>query len=151
MGSTMAHEPSFICVEKVQRIFLSLGLPVELALVILQYALYFPELEFHRSTPLSLLDTAWSLEASAAQVYLYAGPILKKKASEKARIREVKFVITSFDQGWTSGPDRGRFFSKSWWLQGKIAEDLLFIPCTISCKQAIPFCSSCNENALRFI
>ncbi|KAF2685620.1 hypothetical protein K458DRAFT_476976 [Lentithecium fluviatile CBS 122367] len=91
------------------------GLPTELVLEILEWAEYEPVREFSSTEG----QTA-SAHNRAVRSCLNAGVLTKntlrdlKTASVSTKVKEIEFVISSRDQGWTSEGTDGTFQTSSW-------------------------------------
>jgi hypothetical protein len=105
--------PTLHDLETARAILVSLRLPNELALCILDEARYWVEIETRSSDHIVLVDGSWSLDYSAAYPYLlvpaHQGPHLPH-----LKIREIAFTIVSHDQGWTTEPTQGSYQTSSW-------------------------------------
>lgn len=97
-----------------------LGLPMELALQILDYAEYWPTRRFSTEEGHTVRVGATMFRSSAAGLCLDADvfndPVVDslRKGGEKVKIKAIEFHIRSRDQGWTSEPTRGTFSTSSW-------------------------------------
>lgn len=105
---------------EVRALFKELGLPMELALEILNYAEYWPTREFSSNKGSTVKVAATMFRSSAAGLCLEADvfndPIVDslREDGEKVKIKAIEFHIRSRDQGWTSEPTRGTFSTSSW-------------------------------------
>ncbi|KAF1362466.1 hypothetical protein EJ07DRAFT_107755 [Lizonia empirigonia] len=97
-----------------------LGLPMELALEILDYAEYWPTRHFSTQAGNTVKVAATMFRSSAAGLCLDADafndPVVEtlRANGENIKIKAIKFHIRSRDQGWTSEPVRGTFSTSSW-------------------------------------
>ncbi|KZM26733.1 uncharacterized protein EKO05_0009524 [Ascochyta rabiei] len=97
-----------------------LGLPMELALEILDYAHYWPTRQFSIQNKKSVKAAATMFRSSAAALCLdvdaFNDPTVEslRKCEEKVKIKAIEFHIRSRDQGWTSEPTVGTFNTSSW-------------------------------------
>lgn len=100
-------------VQRVCTILVSLRLPMELVLCILDEAHYWVEVETSSRDHVILADGAWSLDYSATYPYLYV-PAYHKAHAPLLKIREIEFTIVSHDQGWTTEDTQGTYQTSSW-------------------------------------
>ncbi|KAF9701174.1 hypothetical protein EKO04_000784 [Ascochyta lentis] len=97
-----------------------LGLPMELALEILDHAQYWPTRQFSTENGKPVTVVASMLRSSAAALCLefdaFNDPVIDslRAGGEKVKIKAIDFCIRSRDQGWTSEPTRGTFNTSSW-------------------------------------
>ncbi|KAF2629997.1 hypothetical protein BU25DRAFT_336368 [Macroventuria anomochaeta] len=98
----------------------ALGLPMELALEILDYAEYWPTRQFSIEEERTVKVAATMFRSSAAGLCLDADifndPNVDslREGGEKVKVKAIEFHIRSRDQGWTSEPTRGTFSTSSW-------------------------------------
>ncbi|KAJ4986868.1 hypothetical protein SVAN01_07673 [Stagonosporopsis vannaccii] len=98
----------------------ALGLPMELALEILEFAQYWPTRHFSSGEGKTVKVAATVFRSSAAglclDVDVYNDPVVNslRKGGEKVKPKAIEFRISSRDQGWTSEPTRGTFSTSSW-------------------------------------
>lgn len=105
----MSYVPSEHEVREARNIVASLGFPAELVLAILDFARYWPEITNESVVHSVLLDEEWSLDFSAASIYLWAElpqPDARYE-DENPKMREIEFTIVSHDQGWTTEDTKG--------------------------------------------
>lgn len=105
--------PTLHDIHHARSILVSLRLPNELALCILDQAHYWLELETESREHVILVDGTWSLDYSAAYPYLYV-PAYQRPYIPHLKIREVAFTIVSHDQGWTTEDTQGTYQTSSW-------------------------------------
>lgn len=98
----------------------ALGLPMELALEILEYAEYWPARHFSSKEEKTVKVAATMFRSSTAglcvDVDIFNDPAVDslRKNGERVKIKAVEFQIRSRDQGWTSEPTQGTFSTSSW-------------------------------------
>jgi len=81
-----------------------LGLPIEIALQIVDFANYFPQIRGYRKESLSFSASRGHNNSTTA-LYVVTDPIPLGEHGEKIKIQSVRFRIRSHDQGW--GGDYG--------------------------------------------
>lgn len=107
-------------VREARALLKGLGLPMELALEILDYAEYWPTRQFSTENGKSVKVAATMLRSSAAGLCLDADifhdPVVDglRVNGETVKIKAIEFQMRSRDQGWTSEPTRGTFSTSSW-------------------------------------
>jgi hypothetical protein len=98
----------------------TLGLPMELALEVLDYAQYWPTREFFTDEGTTVKAAATMFRSSAAALCLSADifndPVVDglRAGGEKVKIKAIEFHVRSRDQGWTSERTQGTFSTSSW-------------------------------------
>ncbi|KAH6637643.1 hypothetical protein C7974DRAFT_411114 [Boeremia exigua] len=96
------------------------GLPMELALDILDYAEYWPTRQFSTEEGKTVKVAATMFRSGSAGLCLDADvfndPAVNslREGKERLRIKAIRFRIQSRDQGWTSEPTQGTFNTSSW-------------------------------------
>lgn len=107
--------PSYADIAVVRAMLKALGLPTELVLLVLDFALYEPVLTF--TSQQSHEAVAGRLDA----VLCLDIPILAEETCHQlcappttAKVKEVHFQISSHDQGWTSVTTPGSYETTSW-------------------------------------
>lgn len=99
----------------VRGILSSLGLPMELVLLVLDHARYWTRRATERDAELKIRDWNHSLDHSSAvvnhshQVFLHPNSY-----GETPKVRRITFDILSHDQGWTTEPTKGTYKTSSW-------------------------------------
>ena len=88
----------------VRSFLVKLGLPIEIALQIVDFANYFPQIRGYRKESLSF-PASRGRNNSATALYVVTDPIPLGGHGEKIKIQSVRFRIRSHDQGW--GGDYG--------------------------------------------
>lgn len=121
--NNMFYDPWILDYEDVleaRALLKKLGLPMELALLVLDYAEYWPTRRFSSEKGKTVKVAATMFRSSAAGLCLEADvfndPVVDDlyEGGEKTKIKAIEFHIRSRDQGWTSEPTRGTFSTSSW-------------------------------------
>ncbi|KAF2140345.1 uncharacterized protein K452DRAFT_289088 [Aplosporella prunicola CBS 121167] len=118
------YTPTADAVHVVRTLFVQgLGLPVELADLIIEAAGYYPTVFNARSesaTDGMDVSTRWSRRSTVAFLYLISDPIPRAREGELVKIKSVKFHTTSRDQGWASQGSYGTYNGSSSWFETSI-------------------------------
>lgn len=111
----------YVSVVKARKTLISLGLPMELALQILNHAEYWPAHSFSTPRGKTTRVAATMLRPSAAGLCLDIDifddiTVIRAlhRPGETLRLKALTFCLRSRDQGWTSEPTRGTFSTSSW-------------------------------------
>jgi hypothetical protein len=99
----------------------ALGLPTELALLVLDYAEYWPPHDFHSHPHRPSKAIAGINNGSTAAALCMVAPVFDnttansiREAGETPKIKSIEFEIVSRDQGWTSEDTQGTYHTSSW-------------------------------------
>ncbi|KAF2715259.1 hypothetical protein K504DRAFT_365515, partial [Pleomassaria siparia CBS 279.74] len=112
-------------VRETRSIVASLGFPAELVLQVLDFARYWPEVTHEYADFNLLLDDEWSLESSAANIYLWAKlpqPVSRFE-NEQPNLREIESTnIVGHNQGRTTEDTKrhARSYMTSSWFEASI-------------------------------
>ena len=105
---------------QVRALLKALGLPMELALEILDRAEYWPTRQFSMGEGSTVKVAATMFRSSVAglcldiDVFNHPSVHSLREGGEKVKVKAIDFHIRSRDQGWTSEPTQGTFSTSSW-------------------------------------
>ena len=85
---------------------------MELALIILDFARYWPEITTESVAHRVIRDDDWSLEFSKTHLFLWE--LFPEEPGKHVKLKEIEFTIVSHDQGWTTENTTGKPVGHLW-------------------------------------